>query len=141
MRLIAGKLGIADKLASIWALVALLAAASAPQGYMPDWQDGELVIGICSGSSNNQIAIDRQDPLYAKLAIIYASTEEQHPSDDMTMPDCAFAGVGLDFDLAPDFAVILPTASGHIAPFSRFGQALFQLYTQLPPSTGPPVLF
>lgn len=126
------------KLGTLWAALALIASVCVPQGYMPQWQDDILVIGICSGSSEKSVAIDENNPVFEALAELYGNDDSHHP-DTKDMPNCAFSGAAQDMDGAPEFSFVFIIIEHLQALNHRYGAGLFQLFAQLPPATGPPV--
>ncbi|MEM1131321.1 MAG: hypothetical protein AAGH53_00125 [Pseudomonadota bacterium] len=127
------------------ALLAMLASAFVPAGFMPSWGENGFVINICSPGTAATEAATTSDPIYAKIAEIERRMKGDAPLDqggsshEDAMPECAFAGAGalaLMGNDWPDLTTIFPKAP-HIAGRKKLSAFLSE--TLLPPATGPPL--
>lgn len=112
-------------------MVAMMARVLVPVGWMPSTASGQWVM-LCSGTGQTAAWIDAQGKLHKDGA----------PASKPAAPDCAFAGLGVGFDLphsvAPLLGLIVPTALPLLRPWAvQIGQGLA---APPPPKTGPPHL-
>lgn len=129
------------------ALVAMLASALVPAGFMPQWGESGLVISICSPGTAQTTMISPDSPIYSRLAELNRRMQGDTPLDkqpighDEAMPDCAFSGAGIVAVLAHDAGYISAIFPQQMTISARKNLAAFLSEAVLPPATGPPLFF
>ncbi|MGB5723098.1 MAG: hypothetical protein WBM39_01680 [Parasphingorhabdus sp.] len=125
----------------VFALLAMVVSALAPQGFMPAQTAGGFAIKLCSGHADSKLVIAPDNPDYELLALVYGPKDRSSPDPepDQSSPACAFAGgasIGLASS-APDIAIsaMVPTLHQPSQP-RRFA---LRNRINIPPATGPPV--
>ena len=122
-------------------ILALLVSALSPHGFMPEQTEAGFAIKLCSGHTDNELAIKPDHPDYAALSLIYGPQDEPAPDGEQETkaPACSFS-IGASLGLVSADPVIeinaLAAAAHESLEPRRFA---LRSRINIPPATGPPV--
>lgn len=121
-------------------MLALFLTVLAPQGFMPTQTANGFSIELCSGHTDNKLAITPDHPDYALLAMVYGDPEQQDtPEPEADSSVCTYAaGSGASpVASAPTIALTNQITAPHESAAQR--HLTIRNRINIPPATGPPI--